>query len=92
MLPEPGRYWIGVTDIEQDGIFNLLDGREYDPSDLSEPQLYYWSSHEPEYFKDELCMEILLDLYARRGLADVDCVNKEYDGYPRLGLCEICVN
>ena len=92
MLPEPGRYWVGVTNIEHDGIFNLLDGREYDPSDLSKAHLYYWDPQEPNYDVHDFCVEIFLDLYSRRGLADVDCVNKHMNGYSRLGLCEICVD
>ena len=92
MLPEPGRYWVGVTDIEHDGIFNLLDGRKYDPSDLSEPHLYYWDPTEPDYYYDNLCVEICLDVFSRRGLADVNCFSKEIEDVPRLGLCEICVD
>ena len=92
MLPDPGRYWVGVTDIEHDGIFNLLDGRKYDPSDLSQPHLYYWDPQEPDYHDRSSCVVIFLDLNSRRGLADVDCYNKQMDGYPRLGLCEICVD
>ena len=92
MLPEPGRDWVGVTDIEHDGIFNLLDGREYDPSDLSQPHLYYWDPAEPDYHDFDFCVEIHLNVASLRGLADVDCFNKELGGVPRIGLCEICVD
>ena len=92
MLPEPGRYWVGVTNIEHDGIFNLLDGREYDPSDLSQPHLYYWDPQEPNYNDFGFCVEILLSVGSRRGLGDVNCFDKEVEGIPRLGLCEICVD
>ena len=92
MLPQPGRYYVGVTDIEHDGIFNLLDGREYDPSDLSEPHLYYWDPQEPDYNDLSFCVEIILIVNSRHGLADVGCRQKEVDGIPRLGLCEICVD
>ena len=47
-------YWIGMTDIEDDGKFHLLDGDAYDASDLTQQSLYYWYPGDPNNNKGAL--------------------------------------
>ena len=44
-----------MTDIEDDGKWNLLDGDAYDASDMTQQALYYWYPGQPSDNKGALC-------------------------------------
>ena len=79
-------YWIGLTDIEGGGNWNLLDGDAYDASDLTQQALYYWLPGEPNNIKTEHCGLI----YNAKGLDNYLCQNDVAGVKPIKGICEIC--
>merc|ERR1712183_999426 len=81
-------YWIGMTDIESDGNWNLLDGDAYDASDMTQKALYYWYPGQPNL--DGHCVFIWSYPTQAYGLADFPCQNNVYDNKPVKGICEIC--
>ena len=84
-------YWIGMTDIEDDGKYHLLDGDAYDASDMTQQSLYYWYPGQPNLNADEHCVFIHFhSTTLAYGLGNWFCKNKVFHDKPIKGICEIC--
>ena len=89
------QYWIGMTDVEDDGKFHLLDGDAYDPSDINQQALYYWypgqPDRQPSLNVDENCGLIWSHITTHAyGIGNWFCKDKILDDKPIKGICEIC--
>ena len=80
-----------MTDIEDDNKFHLLDGESYDPSDLNQQALYYWSYNQPTLNKGQLCGFIFFQLNSLAyGIDNFPCNSYVCYDKPIKGICEIC--
>ena len=77
--------------MENDSKFHLLDGSSYDPSDMTQPALYYWYPGQPSLNYDERCGLIFFHkTNLAYGLGNYYCKNNVLDDKPIKGICEIC--
>ena len=86
-------YWVGLTDIEDDAKWNLLDGESYDPSDTWKQALYYCNPgySQPNYGRNELCVFVFFHKTTYSyGLGNWYCKDNIFESNPIKGLCEIC--
>ena len=80
-----------MTDIEDDNKFHLLDGSSYDPSDMTQPALYYWYPGQPNPNVDQRCGQIWFQIDTLAyGLGNFYCDHNELSYVPIKGICEIC--
>ena len=80
-----------MTDVEDDSKFNLLDGDSYDPSDMTQPALYYWYPDQPALNADLHCGILWFGKTTLAyGFANWFCEQNVFNDKPIKGICEIC--
>ena len=80
-----------MTDIADDSKFNLLDGESYDPSDMTQPALYYYFQDQPNLNVDQHCGFLCFSKTTLAyGIANYHCEQIVFADKPIKGICEIC--
>ena len=82
----PYHLWVGLSDHGKEGVFRMMNGTKYDPSDKSVSALYYWEGSEPNNGRTANCVQYW---HINNGFADSFCHYEEYEDRYFHGLCEI---